>query len=477
MRRFCILLASEVSDMKKPNVIYILADDMGYGDFAAFNGGITHTPALDMLVSEGVTLRECYSSSPVCAPARASILTGRYPQRTGVIDTLETRGLDRMKLDETTMADVFRYNGYATALIGKWHLGAIGDEYHPNQRGFDYFFGFRGGWSDYYNYHIQRNGDFLPCEEHYLTDVFTEDCVRYIKENKDHPFFIHLAYNAPHFPHEAPQEIIERYRNTGKYTDTVSTIYAMIECMDQGIGKILQTLKSEGIDDNTIILFTSDNGPEMELPGDYDNMSTLSSARFNCNLRGYKTLVYEGGLKVPAVLRWPAKFQRGLHSTEVISHIDWLPTFMNLCNLAYPQKLKTDGIDITPALDGKTLDSRILCWQWNRLCPELKGNAAIRQGDWKLIHPPISEHLVLDRYDVALDEDIKRHPQQYCNVVPLPLDIPDAMAFPSQLFNLSVDPCEKIDFLEQQLQLGQELESELDIWFKAVECDRLREVN
>jgi len=186
----------EVDYMRKPNVLFILADDMGYGDFSAFNPDIDTTKALDRLVAEGVTLTNCYSSSPVCAPARASLMTGRYPQRCGVIDTLETRGLDRLKLTETTIGDVFKENGYATALIGKWHLGAIDTKYHPIHRGFDHFVGFRGGWNNFYNYTYERGTERKAGDGTYMTDLFSHEAISFIRSNHGNPFFLHLAYNA-----------------------------------------------------------------------------------------------------------------------------------------------------------------------------------------------------------------------------------------------------------------------------------------
>jgi hypothetical protein len=158
---------------RPPNIVLVLADDMGYGDFSCFNGGCSSTPVLDQLVAEGTTLTQHYSASPVCAPARASLLTGRYPHRTGAIDTLEGRGLDRLALDETTVADLLRRAGYVTGLIGKWHNGAFDDRFHPNRRGFDEFTGFRGGWSDYWSWRLDRNGHVTASDGRHLTDVLT----------------------------------------------------------------------------------------------------------------------------------------------------------------------------------------------------------------------------------------------------------------------------------------------------------------
>lgn len=454
--------------MKKPNVIFILVDDMGYGDFSSFNGGITDTKALDSLVNEGITLSQCYASSPVCAPSRASILTGKYPQRTGVIDTLESRGLDRMKLDEVTMAEIFKSNGYNTGLIGKWHLGAIGEGYHPNNRGFDYFFGFKGGWTDYYNYNnLQRNGKKIDCEGRYITDVFSDDAVQYIKEHKADNFFLHLTYNAPHFPFQAPKKLVDKYQSTGKYTTRVSYIYAMIEAMDIGLSKILAEVKAQGIEEDTIIIFTSDNGPDFG--GEKDDCGE----RFNCDLKGSKMLVYEGGIKVPAVIKWPGKLKEKFMTNEVISHMDWLPTLINMCNLNDENMPDIDGIDVSKAFSGERLENRKLFWQWNRYYPVLEGNAAMRDGDMKLIHPPIDAHLSLPRWEIAIDEDIKVHPNQYKELVDIEapkLKVPNVVE--KELYNLKIDPGEQNSITEYEKKTVKTMEQDMEEWFQAVERDR-----
>jgi arylsulfatase A len=199
----------------RPNIVLILADDLGYGDLGGYNGGLSQTPALDALATEGLCLSQHYSASPVCAPARASLLTGRYPHRTGAIDTLEMRGLDRLALRETTIADLVRRAGYATGLVGKWHNGALDARYHPNRRGFDEFAGFSGGWQPYFNWRLDRNGTETRTDGRYLTDVFTDEAVDFIRRHAREPFFLYLAYSAPHFPFEAPEEDVRPFASTG----------------------------------------------------------------------------------------------------------------------------------------------------------------------------------------------------------------------------------------------------------------------
>ena len=267
----------------RPNIILILADDMGYGDFGCFNYGASRTPTLDHLVNEGVSLTQHYSASPVCAPARASLMTGRYPHRTGVIDTLETRGLDRLALRELTVAELLKRSGYKTGLVGKWHNGAYDSRYHPNRRGFDEFAGFSGGWQPYYQWNLDRNGTISRADGRYLTDVFTEEAIGFIRRHRRDAFFLFLAYNAPHFPFEAHEADAAPYKASGNFTPAVSQIYAMIECMDRGVARVLEALDQSGLADNTIVMFSSDNGPQFGGKGE------MCTDRFNCGFAGSKT--------------------------------------------------------------------------------------------------------------------------------------------------------------------------------------------
>ena len=211
----------------KPNIIMMVADDMGYGDFGKFNDGYVKTPNLDSLIDESTCLSQHYSGAPVCSPARAALLTGRYSLRTGVISPAETWGQDRLSTRETTIGDYFKTIGYKTGLIGKWHNGALDSRYHPNNRGFDEFIGFRGGWADFYEWIIEKNDQFIKSDGTYLTNVLGDNAIDFINRNKEEPFFLSLMFNAPHSPLQAPQEIIDTYLEMGLTLGT-AIIYAMI---------------------------------------------------------------------------------------------------------------------------------------------------------------------------------------------------------------------------------------------------------
>ncbi len=362
----------------RPNVILILADDMGLGDIGALNGGLSRTPVLDRLMAEGMWFSQGYSGSTVCAPARASLLTGRYPHRTGVV-TLNVQRfprLTRLYQNQRTVADLFKANGYRTALIGKWHLGE-GNDCHPLSRGFDEFRGFKGyqvkGYSDF---GFEINGKSTTVEGQYLTDVLTDEALDYVTANRQVPFFLHLAHFAPHRPLEAPPEMVADYRRRGLDENT-ATIYAMVEVMDRGIGRLLERLEELNLRENTLVIFASDNGPD-----------PLTGSRFNCELTGHKYSILEGGIRVPLIFNWAGRITPG-ETTTVAHFTDVVPTLAELCGFT-PESLAGeffDGgslADVLVGLEGNALPiSRY--WQWNRGVPQYSRNAAIREGDWKLV--------------------------------------------------------------------------------------------
>ena len=230
-----------------PNVVFILVDDMGYGDFSVFNDGRSSTPTLDALMAEGTGLTQQYSASPVCNPSRASLLTGRYPHRTGSIDTLEWWGLDRLALRETSLAEVLSRAGYATSHIGKWHLGAYDDRYHPRNRGYGEAVCFRGGMHDYWDWRLDYQDTILRADGRYLTDVWTDEAVSFVERRAgEGPFFLSLNYNAPHTPLQAPEEEIAPFLEDGRFNEGVATLYGMIRRMDSGVAKVLDALDRTG---------------------------------------------------------------------------------------------------------------------------------------------------------------------------------------------------------------------------------------
>ncbi len=455
---------------RRPNVVLVVADDLGYGDLGRFNDGRCSSPTLDRLADEGVCLTQHYSGSPVCAPASAALLTGRYPHRTGAIDTLHGRGLDRIALDELTIADVFRAAGYRTGLVGKWHNGALDPRYHPNARGFEEFVGFSGGWADYYSYVLDLNGTERPSDGRYLTDVLTEHAIDFVRRHRDEPFFLLVAYNAPHFPMQAPEPVVQRYLERGE-TLGAALVYAMIEVMDAGIGRLDETLHELALADDTVLLFTSDNGPYLgEVEG-------VSLDRFNHGLRGAKHYVFEGGIRVPAVIRWPAGIEGGRVVDRLLHFTDWLPTLARITRTPRIDGLPLDGRDATGDLTGHPgSDEPARYWQCNRYTPRIEGNAAIRDGEWKLVRPALPETMVVldaDRQaDRALNARLPGRPTQI-DASPLP-DVEIVAPPRPLLFHLPTDPFEQVDLAARHPERVRRMNAELERWFEEIEADRAR---
>lgn len=453
----------------RSNFLVVVADDMGYGDFSCFNDGASSTPVLDELVATGTCLTQHYSASPVCAPARASLLTGRYPQRTGAIDTLEGRGLDRIALGERTIGDLLAGAGYVTGVVGKWHNGALDDRYHPNSRGFAEFAGFRGGWSDYWNWWIDRNGRVEPGDGRHLTDVLTEEAIAFLRRHRREPFFLHLAYSAPHFPLQAPDEDAAPFLERGELTGAVSRLYGMLRTMDRGIGRVLEELDALGLAEDTLVLFASDNGPQFSGTGDD------STHRFNCGFRGAKLLVYEGGIRLPAVLRWPGGLPGGPRILDPLVHFtDWVPTLLAAAGVAPPRDLAFDGVDVLPVLRGEGGDvPTVRFWQWNRYGPVGTCNAAMRDGSWKLVRPAIAEAMDVAPADLAMDVALKYNPAAFTEIVrdPFPArEVPPPP--PSQLFDIDADPSEEHDLAATEPGRVARMEAELAAWFEDVTAPR-----
>jgi arylsulfatase A len=459
---------------QRPNVVFILADDMGYGDFARFHPqlqGCPTTPHIESLMDEGVTFTQQYAASCVCNPSRACLLTGRYPHRTGSLDTLEWRGLERLALRETTLADILRAEGYATGLVGKWHLGAFDRRYHPLRRGFDETVCFRGGMHDYYDWRLEAQDSIRRADGRYLTDVWTDEAVAFIERHREEPFFLHVTYNAPHTPLQCPEEDVAPFAETGLFDRGVSILYGMIRRMDAGIGRILETLEACGLRENTLVVFTSDNGPQFGTSTEQGE--TLSTTRFNCQLHGAKGSTYEGGIRVPLVLRWPAGVEGPREEAAFAHFADWLPTLLSLLQIDRRPELPLDGVDLSSVVrDGTGEGCPQRCWQWNRYDPVVTCNAAIRDGDWKLVRPAVRE--LMEVPDIEHLHTSMYHPEVFEErgllITPVEREIPPAPA--PELYDLAADPLERRDLAAERPEIVRRLVGRLEAWFEDVEADR-----
>jgi len=471
---------------RKTNVLLIVADDMGYGDLGVFSEGRVRTPNLDRLVAEGICMDQHYSGSPICSPARAALLTGRYPHRTGAIGQFEMYGLDRIALRETTMADMFNSAGYATGLVGKWHNGALDARFEPNARGFDEFAGFCGGWSDYYDWHLQTNSTISKSDGRYLTEVLTEHACDFLERKQANPFFLMLTYSAPHSPFQAPQTLIDHYLEQG-HDRIVATTYAMIEAMDMGIGQVLEQLDKHSLAEDTLVMFTSDNGPAFfNPPFMLDPGEDTFNERFNAGLKGSKGWVYEGGIRVPMILRHPASLPANVINNDLAHFTDWLPTLASMCGISPVGDQLLDGYDLSAQLQGDILKHPPRrFWQWNFYYPSVSTNAAVREGDWKLVRPMIAGTRYYQNPDLFVSEedeertlafieaDIKHKedPRSVSQLLPVP-NIKYPAAEEPELYNLAADPGEQNNVASEHPEITRRLLDELETWFASVEADR-----
>ncbi len=369
---------------KRPNIVLLVSDDQGYGDLSIHGNPNLRTPNLDRIADEGAEFTQ-FLVNPVCSPTRASLLTGRYYYRTGVVDTFMGRSM--MHPDEITIAEVLRKAGYHTGIFGKWHLG---DHYplRPTEQGFEEALIHLGGGigqpsdppegNSYLNPKLMHNGR-QEQRNGYCTDIFFDAALQFISQNKKHPFFAYIATNAPHVPLEIADTYVAPFRKQG-LDETTAKTYGMLANLDENTGRLLNHLKKQGLEQNTILIFMSDNGP--------------TPARFNCGMRGLKGSVYEGGLRVPFFVRWPEVIKPGLKIDRLAAHIDVFPTLLQATGTvrppARPVVANVDGTSLYPLLlDPKSADTwkdRTLYFQWHRGDrAELNRNCAARSQRFKLV--------------------------------------------------------------------------------------------
>jgi len=372
---------------RRPNVLLILTDDQGWGDIHSHGNGKLDTPVLDKLAASGARFDRFYVS-PLCAPTRASLLTGRYHLRTGTHGV--TRGRETMRSEEVTIAEVLKEAGYATGCFGKWHNGAH-YPYHPNGQGFDEFLGFCAGhWNNYFDTTLERNGKLVKTKG-YISDVLTDAAIAFIERHRDRPFFCYLPYNAPHSPWQAPDKYFDKYKARG-FDDTTACAYAMVENLNDNIGRLLKKLDDLGLADDTVVLFLTDNGP--------------NSDRYNGGMKGRKGSAHEGGVRVPLFIRWPGPIKPGTEVRQIAAHIDLLPTIVQLCDVPMPETLPLDGVSLVPLLRGEAAE-----WP-DRMVFTHKGNrGSVRTQRWRAV----SSGRRWELYDMVADpgqrKDLaKQHP-------------------------------------------------------------------
>jgi arylsulfatase A-like enzyme len=375
----------------RPNIIYIMADDMGYADLSCYGRKEYNTPHLDKLATEGIKLMNAYASAPVCTPTRAAFITGRYPARqaVGLREPLIPGRDSAIGLDVSvpTIGSRLKKAGYETALIGKWHLGFT-NELGPNRNGFDYFFGIRSGYADYVTHKGDGNTPDLFENENavvvdgYLTDVFKARAIDFIKQKHAKPFFLSLHFNAPHWPWEGPGDAA--YPDTMRPTSggSVEVYGRMMKSLDDAIGEIMKTLEDQSMTKNTLVIFTSDNGGEK-----FSDMGQY---------KGSKLSLWEGGIRVPAFVRWPGKMKPGKISDQVCLTMDWTATILAAAGATVDKKYPLDGLNLLPVLTGNSRNiQRTVFWR----TVERSHHKAVREGNWKYLQDEKGEYL----FDLSSD--------------------------------------------------------------------------
>lgn len=441
-------LADTPGSEDAPNIVLIMTDDQGYGDLGVHGNPILQTPSMDRLAQDSATMKTFYVC-PVCSPTRAGLMTGRYHYRTRVVDTYKGRSM--MEPDEQTLAEILRKAGYATGIFGKWHLG---DCYpmRPMDQGFDESLVHRGGGlaqpsepiandNRYTNPILIHNGEKTQMQG-YCTDVYFDAAADFIGQavEQDKPFFVYLPTNAPHGPfHDVPQELYEKYRqmdlqpvllDDGGSADRVARAFAMIENIDNNVGRLLARLDSLGVDQDTIVILMFDNGP--------------NTRRFVGNMRGMKGEVHDGGIRSPFYMRWPRRISAGNASDRVAAYIDVLPTLLDAAGIPIPEDI--DGLSLLPLLEGNRVgpwpDRSIVIQAHRGNRPQPYHHFALRQQRWKLVCP----------------SGFGRQQR------------PQDASF--ELYDMQEDPREQNELSEDRPQVVRDLLAEYDAWFRDVSSTR-----
>ena len=366
----------------KPNFVYVLCDDLGYGDLGCYGHRVIKTPRLDALAADGLKLTDCYAAAPVCSPSRAGVMTGRNPYRCGIPDWIPENSPIHLRRNETTIAKLLQAEGYVTAHYGKWHLnGALdGAQPDPKDHGFDHWFSTQNNAKPSHRNPVNfiRNGEEVGLLEGYSSTLIVEEAIRFLRQTKGRPFTLFVWFHSPHEPITTGPEFQELYAD--EPNETKATYYGNVSQMDHEVGRLLDALDASGLRDNTFVMFTSDNGPE--------TLNRYKGARYSHGspgpLRGMKLHMHEGGIRVPGIIRWPGATQPGTTSAEPVNGTDVLPTFCDIVGAGTPSDRAIDGGSILPLLKGKPVTRpRPLYWRYDRALSRSK--VAMRDGEWKIL--------------------------------------------------------------------------------------------
>jgi arylsulfatase A-like enzyme len=397
------------AQQRKPNIVFILADDLGYGDLGCYGQKRLDTTHIDRLAAEGMRFTDCYAGSTVCAPSRSCLMTGRHTGHTRIRGNSSPTGRVALRPEDTTVAEVLKRAGYRTGLFGKWGLGEANTTGRPTQKGFDEFFGYLNQTHahSYYPDHLWHNDEqvFLPgnlagAKREYSHDLIVGRALEFVRNSKDQPFFLYLALTIPHANNEAGRFLgdgmeVPDYApyDTENWPTTEKGFAAMVTRMDRDIGRLMALLKELGQDDNTIVMFSSDNGPHREGGHDPEFFGSRGG------LRGIKRDLYEGGIRVPAIARWSGKIRPGQVSSQMWAFWDLLPTAAEIAGVEAPTGI--DGISMLPATLGKPRkDHEYLYWEFF----ERGFDQAVRMGNWKAVRHGLDAPIELYNLEADLQE-------------------------------------------------------------------------
>jgi arylsulfatase A len=386
---FFFLRSLQADKKGKPNIVVILCDDLGYGDLACYGHPKIKTPFLDQMAKDGMRFTDFYSTAPVCSPSRVGLLTGRSPNRAGVYDWIPGGRDVHMRESEITIPQLLKKAGYATCMSGKWHCNGkfnSPQQPQPDDAGFDHWFATQNNASPSHENpnNFVRNGEPVGELQGYSCKLVVDEALDWLEEtqakNKEQPFFMYVAFHEPHEPVASPKNMVDQYDGIARNHDEAQ-YFAIVTNLDAAVGKLLKTLKSMKLDQNTLVIFTSDNGPETLL-----RYGPRSGRSFGVAdpLRGMKLWTTEAGFRVSGIMHWPARIKPGQVSGQTVSALDFLPTFCDLADAKVPKNLKLDGTSFLPALEGKGMRrEKPLLWVYYSALNERR--VAMRDGKWKVL--------------------------------------------------------------------------------------------
>lgn len=435
--------SAPAAEGRRPNVVIFLTDDQGFGDLGFHGNPKVATPHMDAFAQQAVELTQFYVM-PVCSPTRASLMTGRYHLRTGIVDVFGAAS--NMKAEEVTLAEALRPAGYATGIFGKWHLGAS-----PLTQGFDEALTFDGpGLRKYFDPTLIHNGRAKEFKG-YCTDIFVDHAIDFLRRNKDKPFFLYLPTNLIHTPLQVSDTYVEPFAQAGLNTPT-SKVYGMLKNVDDNFGRVLGALRELGLEDNTFLLFASDNGP---------CTGSTTTQRFMASLRGLKGTVYENGIRVPCFVRWPQRL-RPAKVDRIAAAIDVMPTVLEVCGVEKPAAVKWDGTSLLPLLlrpDAPWPD-RTLFFQWEGYAEPHRGMAfAVRSPRYKLVQA------------VGIAERQAHIAAKYSELCKAQGRGELALAAKTpkyELFDIEKDPGETVDLAPQHPEIVEQMKKQYEVWFDDV---------